>query len=107
MGLALIAGERRALASRDVAVDVVRQAEIAAQRGALVFAAEAAAPAQLGYDQLDEILRTVRQVRWREVEAVGCLLVDPLLQHVGDILGRALQQQAAAAGRLLLIELPD
>src|SRR6185295_16439043 len=82
------------------------EAEVFAQRPALVFLAEQAAALQLGRNHFHEILAPARQVGWRDIEAVAAVILEPLLHNVGNVWGCANQTEAAHAGDLL-VELAD
>src|SRR5208282_1862327 len=59
-----------------------RQAEMLAQRRAVVVAPEQAAPLQFRHDALDKIVEPARQIGKHHGEAVGALGFEPFLHLV-------------------------
>ena len=78
-----------------------RQTQIFAQRRAFVFAAEQAAPLQLGNDLDAKIFEPARQIREHHRKAVGALGLDPLLHLVRDGRGCADHGKAGKAAEPL------
>src|SRR5262245_15800169 len=74
-----------------------RQAQIFAQRRAFIFAAVDAAPLQLRYHLVDEIVEPGRQEREHDVEAVAAARDQPFLHLVGDGFWRADKGEPAIA----------
>ena len=72
------------------------EAEVVAQRGSCVLRAEQPASAQDRHDLLDEHLDPSGQPRRHHVEAVGGAGLGPLLDRVGDLVGRAGDDPVAA-----------
>lgn len=66
-----------------------RQAEIRPQRRAFVPGAVKAAPLQLGDDFVDEIVERTRQIGRQQIEPVGGLADEPMLELVGHLFGGA------------------
>ena len=79
-----------------------RQAEMVAQRRAVVLAAEQAALLQDRHHEIDEIVEAFGEVGRHDVEAIGGALLEPVLQRVGDRLRRAAQHPVAACRRVRL-----
>ena len=75
-----------------------RHAEILAQHRPFIFRAKQAAALQFRDDQIDEVVDRAGHMRRQQVEAVGGLLDEPLLQLVGDRRGRADQGPMVFAG---------
>ena len=68
-----------------------------AQRRPLIVGAEQAALLQDRHHELHEILKAFVEIRRHHVEAVGCVINEPVLQGVGDAFGRAGPARAAFA----------
>src|SRR5262245_646625 len=75
-----------------------RQPEVIAQRGARIVAPEQAAPLQLGHDEVDEIVERARKIRGHDDEPVRHAAGEPLLELVGEALGRTGDHPMPARG---------
>ncbi|CAB3958132.1 hypothetical protein LMG7053_05550 [Achromobacter ruhlandii] len=78
-----------------------------AQGRTVVFRAEQAAAAQFRQRQLDEVIQPAGQPRRHDVEAVGAVLLEPLLQLVGHALRRADHLLVAAGPGDAQVQLAD
>src|SRR6202023_2537501 len=72
-----------------------------AERISFVSRSEQAPFLQDRNDMLDEAVEHLRQHRGLQVEAVGNAFLDPVLNKVGDLLGRAFEDKVAARPREL------
>src|SRR6185312_1914897 len=90
-----------------VSVHRIGQPEILAQRHALVFAAEQAAPPQLRHHLAAEIVEVAREHRRDDVEAVAGARGKPLLEPVGDLDCGALDDAMRTLADDPLVELAD
>src|SRR5215472_6270263 len=66
-----------------------RQAEIFAQRLALVFAPEKSATLQFRHHTGDEVIEPARQIGKHHGKAIACIAEQPFFHLVGDRLRRA------------------
>src|SRR5262245_21597320 len=82
-----------------------RQPEVIAQRGARIVAPEQAAPLQLGDDEVDEIVERARKIRGHDDEPVRHAAGEPLLELVGEALGRTGDHPMPARGGGDIIEI--
>src|SRR5580698_5282866 len=81
--------------------------QVLAQRAAFVLRTKKPSPAQLGNDEIHEVVQSARQVRWHDVESVRAFVQKPLFQKVGDG-GRSSDDLAVAPrSRDPLVKLPD
>lgn len=78
-----------------------------AQRRAFITRAEQAAPLQLGHEQARDRLEAGRQQRRHQVEAVGGVVLEPVLQDVGHVAHAADGGQVAATAGDLHRELTE
>ena len=72
-----------------MAVDRLGQAEVFTERHAFILLAEETPVLQFRNHEIDEVLERARQPGRHHVEAVGGTTGEPLLDPVGDLLGRA------------------
>ena len=73
--------------------------ELLAQRARDVVAAVDAAPLQLGHEEVDDVGVGLGKDLARDVEPVHACRVHPLLELVGDIVGRADDERARSGQR--------
>src|SRR5450830_1129673 len=73
-----------------------RQPQMIAQRAALIFGAEQAASLQLRHHQINEIIKSGREVGWHDVETIGSLSMEPFFQCIGNVLRRAADDAVTA-----------
>ena len=76
-----------------------------AQGGAGIFGAEQPAPLQQRDQLRAEHVEHRRQQRRHDVEAVGGAVLEPVLDQIGDLLGRASGGEMAARARAALISI--
>src|SRR5260370_5976661 len=97
----------KSLANPDLEQGVLRslQAEMIAQCRPLIVGAEQASLLQNRHHEPHEILKTFVEIRRPHVEAVRRVILEPLLQGVGDAFGRAAQHPMAARCRGEAVEI--
>ena len=79
--------------------------ELFAQRAIGIVALVDAALLQDRHHEIDEVLQAFRRDHPAQIEAVDVGVLDPALQLVGDLLGRAHERRVAAAEALLAEDL--
>src|SRR5689334_10730318 len=87
------------------ALSTALEAQMVAQGPADIVAAKHAALLQDRYDLVGEGVELAREEGRHDVEAVGGAGPEPALQHIGDPLRRADQEEMAARRRDAVVEL--
>ena len=84
-----------------------REAEVGAQRLALVGGAEQAALLQERHNLGNEHVEDLRQHRRHQVESVRNAIVDPILHQIGNLLRRTFEGEMATGAGELREQLPQ